>query len=107
MPVQKGDLIDEGKQYDQSCRLLVEVLDGGGGFSKIDCCGNELTDADKVSGAAEMERAGSDDITGVIIDESKNNPDSCGLKVRVVAGGAGLSSITCCGNTLTIANDAV
>lgn len=105
--VQKGDIIDEGKSYSESCRLVVEVLDGGAGFSQIDCCGNTLTAEDVAGEVAEMERVGSDEVKEVIIDEGKNHPGSCGLKVKIRGGGAGLQSITCCGNELTVSKDAV
>lgn len=107
MSLQKGDILDEAKRFNESCRVVVEVLDGGAGFSKVDCCGNEMTAEDKVDTIVEMERHGSDEITGIIIDESKNNPSSCGLKMRVVSGGAGFTSVTCCGNELTVANDSI
>jgi len=38
---------------------------------------------------------------GDIIDEKKNHPDSCGLKIKILNGGAGLQKIICCGNELT------
>lgn len=108
MSLQRGDIIDEAKRFNESCRFAMEVIDGGAGFSKVVCCGNELTVEDKVDAVADVERF-SDDKTeaGVIIDERKNNPESCGLKVRILGGGAGLQGIVCCGNELTVANDAV
>ena len=106
MGVQEGDVLDEAKRFDESCRLVVEVVEGGAGFSKIDCCGNEVTAEDIVEAAADMDRADLEE-KEIIIDESKNNPDSCGLKVKVKGGGAGLQSISCCGNELTIDKDAV
>jgi len=107
MGVQKGDVLDEAKRFDESCRLVVEIVEGGGGFSKIDCCGNELTAEDIVDAAADIERSGNDEVKEIIIDESKNNPESCGLKLKIKGGGAGLQSITCCGNELTVEKDAV
>jgi len=109
MAIQKGDIIDESKKSLESCRLAVKVLEGGGGFAKIDCCGLELTEADKVDAVDETtERyAGEAAKPGIIIDESKNHPNSCGLRVEIVGGGGGFKSITCCGNELTIEQDAV
>lgn len=108
MAIQKGDIIDESRKSAETCRLAVKVLEGGAGFSKVDCCGLELTEADKVDSLdSSVERyAGESAKPGVIIDESKNHPNSCGLKVEIVGGG-GFKSITCCGNELTIASDAV
>jgi hypothetical protein len=38
---------------------------------------------------------------GDIIDEYKRFPDSCGLVVKVLAGGEGFQKIVCCGHELT------
>ena len=38
---------------------------------------------------------------GDIIDEYKRFPDSCGLVVKVLAGGEGFHKIVCCGHELT------
>ena len=38
---------------------------------------------------------------GDIIDEYKRFPDSCGLVVKVMAGGEGFHRILCCGHELT------
>ncbi len=38
---------------------------------------------------------------GDIIDEHKNHPDSCGLMIKVMAGGEGFEKIVCCGHELT------
>ncbi len=107
MAIEKGDVIDESKKSQESCRLAIKVLEGGAGFSKIDCCGLELTDADKVDAAdTSIDRFPGDSAKpGVIIDESKNYPNSCGLKVEITGGGGGFASISCCGNELTIAKD--
>lgn len=109
MPVQKGDVLDEAKKADQSCRVAVRVLEGGAGFSKMNCCGMEITEAEKTDSVDEsIERfAGDSGKPGVILDESKNNPNACGLKVEIVGGGGGFESISCCGNTLTIENDSI
>ena len=109
MAIQKGDVIDESKKSLESCRLAIKVLEGGGGFDRVNCCGLELTESDKVDTADHaVERyAGETAKPGIIIDESKNHPNSCGLKVEIVGGGGGFKSITCCGNELTIEQDAV
>lgn len=41
---------------------------------------------------------------GDIIDEYKRFPESCGLVVKVLAGGEGFQKILCCGNELTEAD---
>ena len=107
MSVKPNDLLDEQKRNDESCRVLVKVVSGGAGFESISCCGNELTADDKVeASAAGTKRVTSDEIgPGLVIDESKNHPDSCGLKIEVLDGGAGLQVVSCCGNKLTAEKD--
>ena len=109
MGLQKGDVLDEAKKGGQSCRVAIRVLEGGAGFTKVNCCGLEITEAEKADSVdASIDRfPGESAKPGVIIDESKNNPNSCGLKVEIAGGGGGFESITCCGNTLTVENDAV
>ena len=117
MAIQKGDVIDESKKSLESCRLAIKVLEGGGGFDRVNCCGLELTESDKVGTADNAEVGTADNAVeryagetakpGIIIDESKNHPNSCGLKVEIVGGGGGFKSIVCCGNELTVDQDAV
>ncbi|MFQ5575292.1 MAG: hypothetical protein ACE5E0_06700 [Terriglobia bacterium] len=108
MSVKPNDLIDEKKKHDQSCRVLVKVVSGGAGFESISCCGNELTAEDTVEAAQDTARStGSQAGPGLVIDESKNHPESCGLKIEVLDGGAGLEVISCCGNKLTADKDSV
>src|SRR3990172_9489345 len=109
MAIQKGDVIDESKKSLESCRLAVKVLEGGGGFASVNCCGLELTETDKVNMVdGSVERySGEQAKPGIIIDESKNHPNSCGLKVEIVGGGGGFKSIVCCGNELTMENDTI
>ena len=38
---------------------------------------------------------------GDIIDEQKRHPESCGLMVKIMAGGEGFQKIVCCGHDLT------
>jgi hypothetical protein len=103
MTLKKGDIIDERKNYEKSCGIVVEVLNGGGGFTNMICCGYDLGENDLVeSFSDEGNRAEGKVIKkGVVIDENKNHPNSCGLIVEVNAGGAGFKEISCCGNTLT------
>jgi len=37
----------------------------------------------------------------VVIDEKLLYPDSCGLRVMIMDGGAGFKEIRCCGHSLT------
>ena len=102
MSVKKGDLIDEHKRYPHSCGLVVKVMGGGAGFEKIVCCDHELTEEDLIS---EMSRPagrkkGALPIA-VVIDEKILYPDSCGLRVMIMDGGAGFKEIRCCGHSLT------
>jgi hypothetical protein len=103
MAVKKGDLIDEQKRHPHSCGLVVKVMGGGEGFEKIVCCDHELTEADVVSemGPRSGRKKGALP-TAVILDEKKLYPDSCGLRVMIMDGGAGFKEIRCCGHTLTI-----
>ncbi len=109
MPVAKDDVIDEAKKSAKSCGLVIKVLEGGAGFSKIDCCGLEISENEKTgSPDASIDRyAGEKVKRGLIIDENKNYPGTCGLKVEVVEGGNGFKSITCCGNELTAEKDSI
>lgn len=103
MTLKNGDILDEKKKNGQNCGIAVKVLSGGGGFEKMVCCGGEVTEANKVSryDAAASRHEGKDVKKGTIIDEKKRNPNSCGLRVEVLGGGAGFKEIVCCGNTLT------
>ena len=48
MALKKGDIIDEYKRFPDGCGLVVKVMGGGAGFTKIVCCGHELTEEDVV-----------------------------------------------------------
>jgi hypothetical protein len=106
MALKKGDIIDEYKRFPESCGLVVKVLAGGKGFHKILCCGHELTEADVVpervkKSGRKMAQKG----VGIIIDEKKSYPDSCGLRLVIIDGGQGLQRIDCCGHSLTLADE--
>jgi hypothetical protein len=100
--VKKGDLIDERKRHPHACGLVVKVMGGGEGFEKIICCDHELTEEDVVHeiGSHSGRRKGQLP-PAVILDEKKLYPDSCGLRVMVMDGGAGFKEIRCCGHSLT------
>jgi hypothetical protein len=102
MPLKKGDIIDELKRHPDSCGLVVKVMGGGAGFEKIVCCGHDLTDADVVPQVgSSMGRKKGELPLAVILDEKKLYPNSCGLRVMVMDGGAGFKEIICCGHSLT------
>jgi len=104
--LKKGDIIDEYKRFPDSCGLVVKVMAGGEGFEKIVCCGHELTAGDVVpekikKGGRKMGDKG----VGVIIDERKSHPTSCGLRVMILDGGQGIQQMECCGHSLTLADE--
>jgi len=105
--VEKGAIFDEAKKSLESCRLVAKVLAGGAGFQKIECCNVELTPEDAVANYDESVERFTNGQKGKIIDESKNYPNSCGLKLEIVDGGAGFKSVSCCGNTLTLEADSI
>jgi hypothetical protein len=105
MAVKKGDLIDEHKRYPDSCGLIVKVMEGGEGFEKIICCNHELTDVDVVSGMGSSKGRKRGQLpTAIVLDEKKLYPDSCGLRVMIMDGGAGFTEIRCCGHSLTVSS---
>jgi hypothetical protein len=105
MAVKKGDIIDERKRHPESCGLVVKIMGGGGGFEKILCCDHELTEEDVVTQVGSpLGRKRGELPLAVIIDEKKLYPDSCGLRVMVMDGGAGFHEIRCCGHSLTISS---
>ncbi|WP_455244972.1 hypothetical protein [Petrachloros mirabilis] len=102
MSIKKGDILDEHKRHPHSCGLVVKVIGGGEGFEKLICCDHELTEEDIVSDVAS--RIGRKKGTlppAVILDEKKLYPDSCGLRVMIMDGGAGFKEVRCCGHSLT------
>ncbi len=105
MGVKRGDILDEHKRYPHACGLVVKIMGGGAGFEQLVCCGHELTDEDAVPemGSPAGRRKGMFP-PGVILDEKKLYPDSCGLRVMMMDGGAGFQEIRCCGHTLTMSS---
>jgi hypothetical protein len=103
MALKKGDILDERKRYPDSCGLVVKIMGGGEGFQKIVCCGHELTEEDVVPqlGSPAGRRRGELPLA-VILDERKLHPNSCGLRVMVMDGGAGFQKVVCCGHSLTV-----
>ena len=102
MPLKKGDLIDERKRYPDSCGLVLKVMGGGEGFEKVICCGHELTEEDVVPSLESVRgRKKGKLLAGMTIDEKKKHPDSCGLRVMIMDGGAGFKEIICCGHSVT------
>lgn len=106
MGLKKGDIIDEYKRFPDSCGLIVKIMAGGDGFQKVVCCGHELTDEDVVpepikKGGRKPGPKG----RGIIIDEKKSYPESCGLRLMIIDGGHGFQLTECCGHPLTMANE--
>ncbi len=103
MGLKKGDIIDEHKRHPDGCGLVLKVMGGGEGFEKVICCGHELTEEDVVSslGSSRGRKKGKL-LVGMTIDEKKTNPDSCGLRVMIMDGGAGFKEIVCCGHSVTV-----
>ena len=105
MSVKKGDLIDERKRHPESCGLVVKIMDGGAGFEKIICCDHELTADDVVPTLAISKgRKRGHMPAAIVLDEKKLYPDSCGLRVMIMDGGAGFKEIRCCGHSLTVSS---
>lgn len=102
MAIKKGDIIDEHKRHPQACGLVVKIMGGGEGFEKIVCCDHELAENDVVPEIASRRGRKKGLLPpAVILDEKKLYPDSCGLRVMIMDGGAGFKEIRCCGHTLT------
>lgn len=106
MGLKKGDIIDEYKHHPGSCGLVVKVMSGGDGFTKIVCCGHELTQEDVVPAPIKQHgRKMGQKGVGFIIDEKKSHPSSCGLRLMIMDGGQGLEHMECCGHSLTLADE--
>lgn len=102
MGLKKGDLIDERKRHPDSCGLVIKVMGGGEGFEKVVCCDHELTEEDVVEDIlVSRGRKRGPLPPAVILDERKFFPDSCGLRVMIIDGGAGFKEIRCCGHALS------
>jgi hypothetical protein len=102
MAIKKGDILDERKRFPDSCGLVIKFAGGGGGFQKVLCCGHELTEEDVVPDIIPSRgRKKGTLLPGAMLEEKRLFPDSCGLRVMVIDGGAGLQGIDCCGHTIT------
>jgi len=102
MALKKGDVLDEFKRHPHACGLIVKVMGGGEGFEKIVCCGHALTEEDLVPDVGTMRGRKRGSLPpAVVLDEKKLYPDSCGLRVMIMDGGAGFTEIRCCGHSLT------
>jgi len=81
-------------------------MSGGDGFTKIVCCGHELTQEDVVSAPIKQHgRKMGQKGVGFIIDEKKSYPAGCGLRLMIMDGGHGLQHMECCGRSLTLADE--
>lgn len=105
MALKKGDIIDERKRYPDSCGLVIKVMGGGEGFERILCCDHELTEADIVTDvSSSFGRKKGALPPAVILDEKKLYPDSCGLRIMIMDGGAGFKEVRCCGHALSLSS---
>lgn len=105
MAVKKGDILDERKRHPDSCGLVVKIMGGGEGFEKVVCCNHELTEEDAVpQPGSPLGRKRGELPLAVILDEKKLYPDSCGLRVMIMDGGAGFKEVRCCGHSLTLSS---
>ena len=78
------------------------VFSIGEGFEKIVCCDHALTEEDLVPDVATIRGRKKGGLPpAVVLDEKKLYPDSCGLRVMIIDGGAGFTEIRCCGHSLT------
>jgi hypothetical protein len=103
--IKKGDILDERKRHPESCGLVVKIMGGGEGFEKVVCCDHDLTEADVVAQmGSPLGRKKGELPLAVILDEKKLFPNSCGLRVMVMDGGAGFKEIRCCGHSLTLSS---
>ena len=101
MAIKKGDIIDEHQRFPDSCGLVLKVTNGGEGFEKVICCGHELTEEDVVPAyRQERGRKRGSLLVGMTLDEKKVRPDSCGLRMMIMDGGAGFQEIRCCGHSI-------
>lgn len=102
MAIKKGDILDERKRFPDSCGLVVKCAGGGEGFQKIFCCGHELTEEDLVPEIMSSRgRKRGTLLPGAMLEEKRQFADSCGLRLMVMDGGAGLQGIDCCGHLIT------
>ena len=103
MGLKKGDIIDEHKHHPDSCGLMIKVMAGGEGFEKVLCCDHELTEED-ITPSFKRGRGRKRGTLppAILLDEKKLHPDSCGLRVMIIDGGAGFKEIICCGHSLKL-----
>lgn len=102
MALKRGDILDERKRFPESCGLVVKIMSGGEGFQGIMCCGHELTEADLVPEILPSRgRKKGQLLPGAMLEEKREFPNSCGLRVLVLDGGAGFEGVACCGHTMT------
>jgi hypothetical protein len=102
MALKRGDILDERKRFPDSCGLVVKIMGGGEGFQAIVCCGHELTEEDMVPDMLPSRgRKKGPLFPGAMLEEKRQFPDSCGLRLLVLDGGAGFQGVACCGHTMT------
>ncbi len=103
MALKKGDLIDERKRFPDSCGLVIKIMGGGDGFQKVVCCGHELTEADVVPEVLPSKGRKKGQLPpAAMLEEKRQFPNSCGLRVMIIDGGAGFQGVQCCGHLVTV-----
>lgn len=75
MTVKPNDIIDERKNNEKSCGMVVKVIEGGAGFQNMKCCGYTMGENDLVTEFTNKnDRPEAQKVKkGTIIDEGKNN----------------------------------
>lgn len=102
MALKKGDILDERKRFPNSCGLVVKIMGGGEGFQRVLCCGHELSEADVVTEILPSRGRKKGPLPpAAMLEEKRQFPDSCGLRVMIIDGGAGFQGVQCCGHTIT------
>ncbi|GMV51152.1 MAG: hypothetical protein NBKEAIPA_00890 [Nitrospirae bacterium] len=102
MAIKKGDILDERKRFPDSCGLVIKIAGGGEGFQQVRCCGHILTEEDVVPDVLPSRgRKKGAFMPGAMLEEKRQFPNSCGLRLIVLDGGAGLEGVDCCGHTIT------
>lgn len=91
MAIKKGDILDERKRFPDSCGLVIKIAGGGEGFQQVRCCGHILTEEDVVPDVLPSRgRKKGAFMPGAMLEEKRQFPNSCGLRLIVLDGGAGL-----------------
>lgn len=87
MAIKKGDILDERKRFPDSCGLVIKIAGGGEGFQQVRCCGHILTEEDVVPDVLPSRgRKKGAFMPGAMLEEKRQFPNSCGLRLIVLDG---------------------